>query len=62
MVTVKVRLAIILRFLATEETYTSLQYLFKMSKDNISRLIPEVFIAIKTMLNDKNIAYSILAY
>ncbi|XP_066258019.1 uncharacterized protein [Euwallacea similis] len=41
-VTAEERLAITLRYLATGDSYTSLQYLFNVSKQLISKIIPEV--------------------
>lgn len=46
------RLAITLRFLATGDSYTSLQYLFRVSKQSISRIIPEVCDALCEALKD----------
>jgi hypothetical protein len=43
---VQERLAITLRFLATGDTYATLQYLFRVSKRGISNIIPEVCMAL----------------
>lgn len=54
-VPVEVRLAITLRYLATGETgdsFTSLMYLFKVSRQLISRIVPEVCNSLISTLKD----------
>jgi hypothetical protein len=46
------RLALTLRFLATGDSYSSLQYLFRISKQSISSIIPEVCQALADVLKE----------
>lgn len=49
-ISAKERFMITLRFLASGDSYTSLQYLFKVSKQSISGIVPEVCDAIIEVL------------
>lgn len=51
-ISVKDRLAVTLRFLATGDSYQSLMYLCKISVTSISRIIPIVCDALNEVLND----------
>lgn len=46
------RLALTIRFLATGDSYSSLQYLFRISKQSISGIIPEVCQALIDVLKE----------
>lgn len=46
------RLIVTLRYLATGDSYTSLQYLFRISKQSISKIIPQTTDAIIEVLKD----------
>ncbi|GBP00147.1 hypothetical protein EVAR_74422_1 [Eumeta japonica] len=49
---VKIRLALTLRYLATGDSFRSLHYLFKVSSQLISRIVPEVCLALNEALKD----------
>ncbi|XP_017302989.2 uncharacterized protein LOC108253473 [Diaphorina citri] len=55
------RLALTLRFLATGDSYTSLQYTFRISKQTISTIVPEVCEAIIDVIKN-NIKVSLYLY
>lgn len=52
-VPIQERLAITLRFLASGDSYTSLGYLFKVSNQVISLIVPEVCEAINEAFKDE---------
>lgn len=49
----KERLLVTLRFLATGDSYHSMMYLFKISKQAISLIIPEVCVALNQVLGNE---------
>lgn len=49
----KLRLAITLRYLATGDSFKSLHYLFKVSSEIISRIIPDVCKALISVLGEQ---------
>jgi len=60
-VPVNTRLAVTLRFLATGDSYTSLQYTFLISKQLISLIIPKVCQALIEVLKE-NIKVNLIKY
>lgn len=49
----KIRLAITLRFLASGDSFETLHFMFKVSSSIISKIVPEVCIAINQVLKDE---------
>ncbi|XP_041982596.1 uncharacterized protein LOC121735745 [Aricia agestis] len=49
----KIRLALTLRFLASGDSYESLHFLFKISPQLISQIVPEVYEALNKVLKDE---------
>lgn len=49
---VQERLAVTLRFLASGDSYMSLSYLFKISKQSIYKIVPEVCVSIIHVLKE----------
>ena len=56
-ITAEERLVITLRFLATGESFRSLQYLFRVSEHSISRIAMETCKAIVLVLQDKYLRF-----
>lgn len=52
-ITPKERLLVTLRFLATGDSYHSMMYLFKISKQAISLIIPEVCLGLSKVLENE---------
>lgn len=52
------RLAVTLHYLATGQSFHSLQYVFRLPQTTISQMIPEVLTAIWTVLKDKYVRVS----
>lgn len=52
-ISAQIRLAVTLRFLASGDTYQSLHYLFKISPQVISKIVPEVCSALIEALKDQ---------
>uniref|UniRef100_A0A182WHM4 Transposase Helix-turn-helix domain-containing protein n=1 Tax=Anopheles minimus TaxID=112268 RepID=A0A182WHM4_9DIPT len=51
-ITVEERLMITLRYLATRDEYSKLQFLFRVSKQSISQIVPEVCRCLNEALQD----------
>lgn len=46
-IALELKVAITIRYLATESAFTDLQYQFRLNKSTISKFIPEVYEALK---------------